>query len=67
MSRRHVVHTEEFTDSVHTFAHEIEGHYRALGYHLVKTMDYPFNPPGQRLTFQIFEKRVAGVDGPCAS
>lgn len=67
VSRRHVVHTEEFTDSVHTFAHEIEGHYRALGYHLVKTMDYPFNPPGQRLTFQIFEKRVAGVDGPCAS
>ncbi len=67
VSRRYVLHTEEFTDSVHTFAHEIEGHYRTLGYRLVKTMPYPLNPAGQTLTFQVFEKRVTGVDGPCAS
>ncbi len=67
VSRHYVVHTEEFTDSVHTFAHDIEDHYRTLGYWFPKAMPYPLNPPGQTLTFQVFRKRETGLDASCAS
>ena len=62
VSRRYVVHTEEFADSVHTFAHDLRDHYRFLGYRLLKEIPYPLSPPGQKLTFQVFEKQHSGVD-----
>jgi SAM-dependent methyltransferase len=61
VSRRYVVHTEEFADSVHTFAHDVEDHYRILGYRLLKKIPYPLSPPGQKLTFQVFEKQKTGL------
>lgn len=67
VSRRYVVHTEEFTDTVHTFAHDLESHYRTLGYRLVKAIPYPLNPDGQNLTFQVFEKEGTTVEGSCVS
>lgn len=62
VSRRYVVHTEEFADSVHTFAHDVESHYRSLGYRRLKAIPYPLSPPGQKLTFQIFEKQKSGPE-----
>ncbi len=67
VSRHYVVHTEEFADSVHTFAHDLEGHYRALGYRLLKKIPYPLSPPGQKLTFQVFEKQKTSLNDSCAS
>ena len=61
VSRRYIVHTEEFKDSVHTFAHDNEGHYGTLGCRLIKMIPYPVNPAGQHLTFQVFEKRESGL------
>ncbi len=55
VARRYVLHTEQFKDSVHVFAHNNEGQYRVLGHRLVKAVSYPFNPPGQQMTFQVFE------------
>ncbi len=57
VTRRYVLHTEQFKDSVHVFAHNNEGQYRVLGHRLVKAVSYPFNPPGQQMTFQVFEIR----------
>jgi SAM-dependent methyltransferase len=62
VARRYIIHTEEFNDSVHVFAHDNEEHYRALGYRLIKGIPYPYNPPGQNLTFSVFERQAAGSD-----
>jgi SAM-dependent methyltransferase len=56
VARRYIIHTEEFKDSVHVFAHDNEEPYRALGYRLIKAVPYPYNPPGQKLTFSVFER-----------
>ena len=60
VSRRYIVHTEEFKNTVHTFALDVERHYDSLGYRRAKATPYPLNPTGQNLTFQVFEKRGAG-------
>ena len=59
VARRYIIHTEEFKDSVHVFAHNNEEAYRALGYRLIKEVPYPHNPPGQKLTFSVFERQSA--------
>jgi len=58
----YVVHEEEFADSVHTVAHDVEHRDRTLGYRLLKKIPHFFSPPGQRLPFQVFEKRQTGHD-----
>jgi SAM-dependent methyltransferase len=60
VARRYIIHTEEFKDSVHVFAHDNEEHYRTLGYTRIKGIPYPFNPSGQNLTFSVFERQKAG-------
>jgi SAM-dependent methyltransferase len=67
IARRHIIHTEEFKDSVHVFAHDNEEAYRALGFRLIKAVPYPHNPPGQKLTFSVFERQAAAGGRGCAS
>ena len=62
VARRYIIHTEELNESVHVFAHDNEEHYRTLGYRLIKGIPYPYNPPGQCLTFSVFERQAAGFD-----
>ncbi len=55
VARRYIVHTEEVRDGGHVFSYDSEGHYREMGCPLLKTVPYPFNPPGHTLRFQVFE------------
>ncbi|HYB44597.1 MAG TPA: class I SAM-dependent methyltransferase [Candidatus Methylomirabilis sp.] len=56
VSRRYILHTEDCRETEITFAHDSEAHYRDLGYRLVKKAAYPFNLPGQTMTFEVFER-----------
>lgn len=56
VSGRYIIHTEDARDTEITFAHDNERHYRELGHRAVKTMPYPFNLPGQSMTFEVFER-----------
>ncbi len=55
VSRRYIIHTEDTRETEITFGHDNERHYRELGYRAVKAMPYPFNLPGQSMTFEVFE------------
>jgi len=39
-----------------TFAHDNERGYRELDHRVVKKVPYPFNLPGQRMTFEVFTR-----------
>jgi len=56
VARRYVIHTEDARETEITFAHDNEGHYRELGRRPVKKVPYPFNLPGQGMTFEVFER-----------
>jgi RimJ/RimL family protein N-acetyltransferase/SAM-dependent methyltransferase len=56
VSRRYIIHTEDASETEITFAHDDEAHYRKLGHRVVKKMPYPFNLPGQSMTFAVFER-----------
>jgi hypothetical protein len=62
VSRRYIIHTEDRRETEITFAHDNEGHCRELGRRPVKKAACPFNLPGQRMTFEVFE-RVARREG----
>src|SRR5262245_21457473 len=55
VARRYIIHTEDTRETEITFAHDNEGHYRELGRRPVKRLPYPFNLPGQGMTFEVFE------------
>lgn len=57
---RYIIHTEDSRETEITFAHDNEGHYRELGLRLVKRLAYPFNLPGQGMTFEVFARTGEG-------
>lgn len=56
VARRYIIHTEDTRESEITFAHDNEGHYRELDRRVVTKLPYPFNLPGQSMTFEVFER-----------
>ncbi len=56
VSRRYIIHTEDARETEITFVHDNERHYRELDHRVVKRAPYPFNLPGQRMTFEVFER-----------
>lgn len=55
VARCHIIHTEDVQNADSMFAHDNERHYKDLGHRLVKGTRYPFNLPGQTMTFEVFE------------
>jgi len=56
VSRRYIMHTEDAKETEITFAHDNEQHYRELDRRLFKKLPYPFNLPGQSMTFEMYEQ-----------
>ncbi len=51
-----IMHTEDAKETEITFAHDNERHYRELDRRVVKKLPYPFNLPGQSMTFEMYEQ-----------